>query len=114
MFDETKGVWIKIFKVMTILSFLVLMLTGLIGGIIGIAALIDGYEHFMAIIGVATFVVAPIVAFVILAINMLALNFLQNVQIIRTQIVEANNNWQCSCGQTNTGAFCGNCGKPKP
>ncbi len=28
--------------------------------------------------------------------------------------VSAANGWTCECGQTNTGKFCGNCGKPAP
>lgn len=32
----------------------------------------------------------------------------------QTQATAQNAGWTCACGQTNTGKFCGNCGKPAP
>ena len=43
-------------------------------------------------------------------------NDMQNVTAMGAMAGQAPaaNGWTCECGQTNTGKFCGNCGKPAP
>lgn len=38
----------------------------------------------------------------------------QTMAGMQTQAAAQNAGWTCACGQTNTGKFCGNCGKPAP
>lgn len=38
----------------------------------------------------------------------------QQAQMRQQQAVPAGNSWTCSCGASNTGKFCMNCGSPKP
>ena len=41
-------------------------------------------------------------------------NINQQQQMQQQQMQQANNSWTCSCGTSNQGKFCANCGSPKP
>ena len=41
-------------------------------------------------------------------------NMNQQQQMQQQQMQQANNSWTCSCGTSNQGKFCANCGSPKP
>lgn len=92
MFNETKGIWIEVYKGFTIL----LSISILLGSIaLGCAMIKEGgfaggllYEAFgleprIELLGCIFIFVGVIFAFIVLAANMLILNFLKNVQIIR-------------------------------
>jgi membrane protease subunit (stomatin/prohibitin family) len=43
-----------------------------------------------------------------------SVNYAQMQQQAQMQQAQPTNGWKCSCGATNTGKFCAECGKPKP
>ena len=90
MFDETDGKWIKIYKIVAVARFLIIVVFGLIAGIgdssanfldIGIGGDDDGALDFLVWLLVCGFV-----GCIQVVIDMLIIQFLNNVQIIREKI----------------------------
>jgi hypothetical protein len=78
LFDEKSGVWIKIFKALTILLFIIIV----IGSII--YAIEDSPGGFFG--GLLVVIAGVAIGFVFVAGNMLIIQLLTNIQIIREKI----------------------------
>jgi hypothetical protein len=90
MFDEKSGRWIKIYKILTIITFGICIAFGILAGIgdasasfldIGIGGDDDGFFDFIVWV-----LIGGIVGFWQLVPNMLIIQFLNNIQIIREKI----------------------------
>ena len=80
LFDETSPVWIKIYKILVIILFCVIVLFGFLTLFNSKAGDFRVYIFFGCAMS----------AFLELVLNMLILNFLKNVQIIREEICYLN------------------------
>jgi len=91
LFDERNTRWLKFYKVITITTFFIIALLGLIAGIDDVTGFIylfdvdilggDGFLDFMAWV-----IIGELTAFCYLVVNMLAIQYFQNVQAIRKSL----------------------------
>lgn len=87
MFNEKNPIWIKIYKIAIIVTFVACLVTAIVLPICSFndaeLLMCDDYAEIEALI---LFVAGVITAFATLASNMIILQFLNNVQVIREKL----------------------------
>lgn len=82
LLDEKNPIWIKIFKILVIVTAAIILVGGIILSLVTTISKHDGVVSFNFLIFILCFVVSCIAAFAELISGMLIVNFLNNVQTI--------------------------------